>query len=295
MDKVSDANIIIGLASFFDTNYGLFRNGEALDKTSFLEQCLFMGLHQFDGAQLYGDFKDGFFDFLDDRRIEIYTKIKGTPSSNAGKRALIQGLTDSAEILPSRQYKGVYFHDPDHEYWRSAHAKELAMHIVDQGIGRLVGVSAYNDGDLAVAGNLSWCSLVQIPLNPLFIPDITLLPSNVDIVYRSIFLQGALIKPEFLSNHPQYKALGAAVEALQELSTLFRIPLAELMTRFALFFTNRPNTSIVVGARSTESWRGLARAIKGNGDLNNKIYNAVVQKVEQNRSGLIDPRTWRGN
>jgi aryl-alcohol dehydrogenase-like predicted oxidoreductase len=292
MDKVTPTNIVIGLAGFFNANYGLFRNGKALDKMSYLQQCLSMGFYQFDGAQLYGEFKGEFANIPDDGRMEIYTKIKGTPSSNAGKRTLIQSLVDSARTLPSRHYKGVYFHDTDHEYWKSDHAKEIATKIVAKGIGNVIGVSAYNDGDLAVAGKLSWCSLVQIPLNPLFIPDITLLPSNVDIVYRSIFLQGALIKPEFCSNHPQYKTLQAAVEALQELSTLFRITLAELMIRFALSFTNRPNTSVVVGARSTESLRGLARAIKGNGDLNNKIYNAVVQKIEQNRSGLIDPRTW---
>ena len=193
MDKVAPANIIIGLAGFFNANYGLFRNGKVLDKISYLQQCLSMGFYQFDGAQLYGDFKGEFTNVPDDSRVEIYTKIKGTPSSIAGKRTLIESLVDSARTLPSRHYKGIYFHAPDHEYWRSDHAKELAMHIVDQGIGKVVGVSAYNDGDLAGAGNLSWCSLVQIPLNPLFIPDITLLPLNVDIVYRSIFLQGLLL------------------------------------------------------------------------------------------------------
>lgn len=292
MDRTAYSKIVIGLAGFFDTNYGLFRNGESLDKENYLRRCLSMGFYQFDGAQLYGEFRDEFTNIPDDSRVEIFTKIKGTPSTNTAKRTLIQSLIESARTIPSKRYKGVYFHDTNHEFWRSDHAKEIAAQIIAEGIGGVVGVSAYNDRDLAVAGNLPWCSLVQIPLNPLFIPNIALLPSSVDIVYRSIFLQGALIKPECLSHHPQHKTLRMAVQTLQEIALLFRITPAELMIRFALSFANSSNTSVVVGARSTGSLRGLVRAIKGNKDLDKKIYSAVLEKVEQNQSGLIDPRTW---
>ncbi len=291
MDSVAHSKIVIGLAGFFDTTYGLFRNGESLNRENYLRRCLSMGFYQFDGAQLYGEFKDEFAN-TPDCRVEIFTKIKGTPSTKAGKRTLIQGLIDSARTIPSKRYKGIYFHDTNHDYWRSDHAQEIAEQIISRGIGNLVGVSAYNNRDLAVAGNLPWCSLVQIPLNPVFIPNTTFLPLSINIVYRSIFLQGALIKPEFLSHHPQHETLKTAAETLREIAMLFRITPAELMIRFALSFTNNSNRSIVVGARSTESLTQLVRAIKENKDLDEQIHSAVLEKVEQDRSGLIDPRTW---
>lgn len=292
MLKARSPKVIIGLASFCDTNYGLFRNGELVERGSYLKQCVSLGFHEFDGAQLYGNFEADFDNFQGDDRISVYTKISDLPFDNLEKRNLIANLLKVAAKLPSKRYKGVYFHNTNHECWKSAHAADIATRIIEGGIGDLVGVSAYTQQDLEVVSELSWCNLVQVPLNPLFVPNIACLPPDVTILYRSIFLQGALLKPEMLSKHPQQIELSYAVQALRSLARDYGMPPAELMTRFALSFTKRPRTAVVVGARSTESLEALVTAMNPDAELGDLIQDVILSSVEQNRSGLVDPRTW---
>ena len=112
------------------------------------------------------------------------------------------------------------------------------------------------------------------------------------IVYRSIFLQGALINPRSLSNEKIFKAILPAHERLSRVENLYSISRAELLTRFALSFVEEKSHSIVVGTRTNDSLSDLVSVLDGDHRRNRMIRDSILAEIEPAEGGLADPRTW---
>ena len=286
--------ICFGTASLGIKRYGV--NPQRHDSSE-LEQLNFIfskGVLNIDTAPSYGNAEKLIGQFLRlnelEKKIKISTKLSGIPDSglNADKVVRIS-VTKSLQNLGVDSIELLYLHQNNPSIFCNKDVTDSLQRLKKNGFAKKIGVSVYSHDEFIRASSLGVYDVIQVPVNIFDTSFLHLEPlgKNIQIVARSVFLQGALFADNFvLKKLPDGDCLCELRKDIFDYASKFGIS----PTQLAISYLNlqKKINYIIVGSRSIKFWSQLL-------DFVVPIPDELIEYVgERSISGKpwTNPRLW---
>jgi len=263
------SDFIIGTANFTQP-YG--SGNSPLEQTeiiSILECALNFGIRDLDTAENYGSLEKIIpKTLLDQFRVRTKIVIKND--------SVIIRECDSI-LEKFKTVKAVLIHNAE-EISLDALSESLAIMKANLN-GSHAGVSIYNKTEILNESNID---AVQLPFNILNDP-LKLIPSNVyedlDIIVRSVFLQGVLLKKRIPKENPQLTLIREYINLLARAHEM-------TATEFLLASVKSKNLTPVLGFRNFAQFKEILSMY-----INLPLIKSEFRIVTQ--PSIFDPRQWK--
>jgi aryl-alcohol dehydrogenase-like predicted oxidoreductase len=282
-----DANIelILGTAQLV-TTYGVTRGGEIpathQSAKEFLRNAYDKQVFTLDTAPAYGDAEK----VIGESGIpfKIHTKLR------RGVNAL-DSLEASKVNLQAENIEVVYIHDID--AFRSDSKKMIndLSKILDHGV-RHIGVSIYDEADLALVREFNQVTFVQVPMNVFDrrfsgakVQEMN--SSGLSVVVRSAFLQGVLLA-DSATLRPEVMHLKDFVDRFQ--SEAQKLDVDPVTACLHWVMSQARLSGVIVGAQN----KGEFDVIRGSWEKARKLPfdDSWAEVIPLPNSVAIDPRKW---
>ena len=249
-----------------------------------------LGIRTLDTAEVYGDAHiviGNFHKNHSDKIFNIITKLPSKVEKGCIKRKIKNYLDD----LNVEQLDTLMFHSIDAYNSNAENLKEL-LELKSKSLFRYLGVSVYTNKDIASLINDEVIDLIQLPFN-LFDNYsyrgelLKRAKEKGKIIHtRSVFLQGLFFKdPE--DKHPAVIPLNKQLIEIKELSTQYRIPLADMALMYCL--EQKYVDNVLIGVDNTLQLQENLNA------TNKSIPKELIYRVNQitiENTNLLNPSLW---
>jgi aryl-alcohol dehydrogenase-like predicted oxidoreductase len=280
----------------FGLDYGVTnRSGKTgpAEAARIVGEAIAAGIRVFDTAAAYGDSEAVLGEILTHADARIVTKLPAVADERIDAAAidkLRRGFEQSLFRLKRQQVHGLLLHRPDD--LAKPGGERLARLLEDlqsAGLCRKIGVSVYDEAQIAVTQKMMRLALVQAPLNLL---DQRLLRSgtlarlkkeNCEIHVRSAFLQGLLLGTGLLPSY--FRRYEAALERARSAAAAAGLAVLDLALGFLL---EQPDVDhIVIGVTRAEELSAIIAAAHRTPPL-----PSDMRRLACDEPGLINPSLW---
>lgn len=301
----------IGLGTVqFGIPYGNQKNSALMgfeEVRSIVVTALEKGVRYFDTAAAYGESESrlGQISELQTHKAEIVTKIPRAPDDvwRAPQKYIefvLASSKSSLSKLKKSKFSTLFFHQCEVEFLESSSFKLGCDVLVNEGICSHVGVSVYKPIEAECASSLKFVSALQVPVNLIDTRFVSgdlfqkIRASNISLVARSMFLQGALIPNAKLPPVRRRTELENLRARAVNITSNCNVDLQKLC--FALIFQHLKE-KVDVALLGVDSLASLQQNLEyASCNYGSDYSNAIgmFQKLEQEASenGLNNPSQW---
>jgi aryl-alcohol dehydrogenase-like predicted oxidoreductase len=279
---VSNLQLILGTAQF-DNNYGISRANQ-IDQNSaefILNLAYQLGIRIIDTSMDYGNAHQ----FLCENKnvFTIQTKVKSLEDPAETLNTILSQLNLNIIDL-------IYIHDSSLSSLNVEHFRKILSY---QGVKyKKLGISVYTKEEFINSVAMGIFQVIQIPLNLLDRRIDSKLRekaknSGIEIMARSIFLQGILAKGSPKVPH-KLLPIKNKVKIFEDLSNLNNMSLIEFSIRWAM--SQEYLDGLVIGVESGTQLMEIVDIFK-KGALAKNILSSA-DEINLDEESLIDPRSW---
>jgi aryl-alcohol dehydrogenase-like predicted oxidoreductase len=284
----ASTELILGTAQLV-TSYGVTRSSDSppdqISARELLQVSFNSGVATLDTAPAYGEAEA----FIGNCGIpfKIHTKLrKGTSA--------VDSLKESKKHLRVDEIDVVYIHDIDAFRSNPQQIVNDLSKILDLGV-RDIGVSIYDEEDLALVRQFDQVTFVQVPMNILDrrfsgskIDEIR--SSGLSIIVRSAFLQGVLLADP-TSFRPQVRHLQKFVAQFQEIVS--KIGLNPIEACLYWLMAQNEISGIIVGAQNATEFIDIKNSWEAarSRELDPDWADSIILPD----ANSVDPRKWKAS
>jgi aryl-alcohol dehydrogenase-like predicted oxidoreductase len=284
----ASTELILGTAQLV-TSYGVTRSSDSppdqISARELLQVSFNSGVATLDTAPAYGEAEA----FIGNCGIpfKIHTKLrKGTSA--------VDSLKESKKNLRVDEIDVVYIHDIDAFRSNPQQIVNDLSKILDLGV-RDIGVSIYDEEDLALVRQFDQVTFVQVPMNILDrrfsgskIDEIR--SSGLSIIVRSAFLQGVLLADP-TSFRPQVRHLQKFVAQFQEIVS--KIGLNPIEACLYWLMAQNEISGIIVGAQNATEFIDIKNSWEAarSRELDPDWADSIILPD----ANSVDPRKWKAS